>query len=166
MFKAVRDSWFLWLAPRPVWQIARVSPDLRGARGANKLFWKLNNISMLMLLLINQASNWPRIIRDRLEAPDWISSHNTSLLLDSGVCLLKFLMWQLRKWELGHKLKFVANICVKGVKINYCDLCVLFCLISPRHKTGTNCADWLTVSLVGKLLWDWVQMFKCSHSAV
>ena len=150
-----------------VWQISGVNSDLRGARGANKLFWKLNIISMLMLLLINQAGNWPRIIRDiRLETCDWILSHNTSLLLAIEVCLLKFLMWQLRKWELGHKLKFVANICVKGVKINYCDLCVLFCLISPRHKTGTNCADWLTVSLVGKLLWDWVQMFNCSHSGV
>ena len=48
-----------------VWQISGVNSDLRGARGANKLFWKLNLITMLMLLLINQAGNWPRIIRTR-----------------------------------------------------------------------------------------------------
>ena len=113
MFKAVRDSWFLWLAPRPVWQSARVSPDLRGARGANKLFWKLNNISMLMLLLINQASNWPRIIRDRLEAPDWISSHNTSPLLASAV-LAKVLDVTVEKMRIRPQAKICRKYLCEG----------------------------------------------------
>ena len=139
-----------------MWQISGVNSDLRGARGANKLFWKLNIITMLMLLLINQAGNWPRIIRPRRLL---IGHQVTTPASYWSVRAVADLRDSNDSWE-NEKLKFVANICVKGVKINYFDLSVLCCLISPRGTKQVQIASRhpLPVSLVWTLLRDWVQM--------
>ena len=143
-----------------VWQISGVSSDLRRALGANKLFWKLNIITMLMLLLINQAGNWPRIIRPQRLL---IGHQVTTPASYWSVGAVADLRDSNDSWEVGHKLKFVANICVKGVKINYCDLCVLCCLISPWGTKQVQIASRQPVCHSYEHCSE--IEFKCSHSA-